>query len=412
MTKIVQIQYSEESAGRAALRLQKAFLDSNIDSSILYLKYPNINDDRTKYLGGFANRVAGWDQSLQSIIRKDIIPSYGLYSYPFLGTDISKLPQIQNADFIILHWILHGFLNIKNIEQLINLGKPVIFFMHDMWTITGGCHYSFDCNKYQTKCHDCPMFAKRPKKDWVLSEFEKKLKIFSSHNNIYFVSPSQWLLECIKESALAKGKPAFYIPNVLDRTIFKPFEKKIAKQILNIDPDETVISFGAMSVNSSYKGWDYLKKALELLKTDMKEKNLSVLIFGSSYNKEIAESVPFKTKFMGSLKDEYSTALVYNASDIFIAPSLADNLPYTIFEALSCGTPVVAFNTGGIPDMVQHKINGYLANYKDPADIVAGVHFVLDNKIKGHLSSNFETSATVKKHQELFDYISLKANNI
>ncbi len=86
---------------------------------------------------------------------------------------------------------------------------------------------------------------------------------------------------------------------------------------------------------------------------------------------------------MGSLKDEYSTALVYNAADVFIAPSLADNLPYTIFEALSCGTPVVAFNTGGIPDMVQHKSNGYLARYKDAGDIVEGIKFVLSNNIKG-----------------------------
>src|SRR5260370_4550150 len=108
---------------------------------------------------------------------------------------------------------------------------------------------------------------------------------------------------------------------------------------------------------------------------------------------------------MGSLKDEYSIALVYNASDIFIAPSLADNLPYTIFEALSCGTPVVAFDTGGISDMVQHKVNGYLAKYKDVEDIVEGIKFVWNNKIQGHLSSNFDTSKTVKKHQELFDYI-------
>jgi glycosyltransferase involved in cell wall biosynthesis len=291
-------------------------------------------------------------------------------------------------------------------EQLIKLGKPVIFFMHDMWTITGGCHYSFECDKYKTKCHDCPMFEKHKIKDWVLSEFEKKIKLFSSYSNVYFVSPSKWLYDCTKQSALTKDKPVFHIPNVLDRTIFKPFDKKVAKQALNIDPEKTVISFGAVNVNSPYKGWEYLKKALELYKTKSEQKNISVLIFGSNYNKEVDDSIPFDTKFMGALKDEYSTALVYNASDIFIAPSLADNLPYTIFEALSCGTPVVAFNTGGIPDMVKHKINGYLATYKDAGDIVEGIDFVFNNKIKGHLSSDFDTANTIKKHQELFDYIS------
>jgi glycosyltransferase involved in cell wall biosynthesis len=405
MTKIVQVQYSIESAGRAALRLHKAFLETGIDSSILSLKYTDLNDERITHLRGKANKIAEWDQKLQAGIKKNIKPERGLYSYPILGTDISQKPQIQSADIIILHWVLFGFLNISDIEQIIKLGKPVIFFMHDMWAITGGCHYSFDCDKYKTQCYDCPMFIKQPSKDWALAEFKKKSKLFSSYNNVYFVSPSTWLSDCIKQSALTKDKPVFHIPNVLDRAIFKPFEKKIAKQILNIDPEETVIAFGAVTVNSSYKGWEYLKQALELLKNEPEQRKISVLIFGSSYSKQIADSVPFKTKFMGSLKDEYSTALVYNAADVFIAPSLADNLPYTIFESLSCGTPVVAFNTGGIPDMVQHKLNGYLARYKDAGDIVEGINFVLSNNIKGYLSSNFDTVNTIKKHQELFDRI-------
>jgi glycosyltransferase involved in cell wall biosynthesis len=405
MTKIVQVQYSIESAGRAALRLHKAFLETGIDSSILSLKYTDLNDDRITHLRGRSNKIAEWDQKLQAGIKKNIKPERGLYSYPILGTDISQKPQIQSADIIILHWVLFGFLNISDIEQIIKLGKPVVFFMHDMWAITGGCHYSFDCDKYKTQCYDCPMFIKQTSKDWALAEFKKKSKLFSSYNNVYFVSPSTWLVDCIKQSALTKDKPVFHIPNVLDRAIFKPFEKKIAKQILNIDPQETVIAFGAVTVNSSYKGWEYLKQALELLKDEPQQRKISVLIFGSSYSKQIADSVPFKTKFMGSLKDEYSTALVYNAADVFIAPSLADNLPYTIFESLSCGTPVVAFNTGGIPDMVQHKSNGYLARYKDAGDIVEGIKFVLSNNTKGYLTSNFDTVTTIKKHQELFDRI-------
>ena len=405
MTKIVQLQVTTESAGRAALRLQKAFVDAGIDSSTLSMQSTIANDEQNRHLGRKASRIAVWDFKLQSIIRKNVNPKYGLYSYPILGSDVSHLPQIKNADIIILHWVLHGFLNIKNIEQILKLGKPVIFFMHDMWTITGGCHYSFECNKYETKCCDCPMFTTHKIKDWVLSEFEKKVKLFSSYNNIYFVSPSKWLYDCSKQSMLIKDKPIFHIPNVLDSTIFKPFDKKVAKQILNLDPEEKVISFGAVAVDSPYKGWEYLKTSLELLKTDYTENELTVLIFGSAYNKNIANSIPFNTRFMGVLKDEYSIALVYNASDAFIAPSLADNLPYTIFEAQSCGTPVVAFNIGGIPDMVQHKVNGYLARYKDAQDIAEGIKFVLNNKIEGHLSPSFDTSNTIKKHLELFDQI-------
>lgn len=403
MTKIIQLQYATESAGSAAIRLHKAFLDAGIDSSVLSLHSSISGNPRITKLGKKGEIIARLDERFQRRVRKQIDPAFGLFSYPVLGSNVSQMAQILNADIIILHWVLHGFLSLKNIEQLIKTGKPVIFFMHDMWTVTGGCHYSFDCEKYKVKCYECPMFVEHKGKDWALSEFEQKKKIYSAYSNVYFVSPSSWLYECIKHSALANGMPAFHIPNVLDRNIFKPFEKSIAKQILNIGEDETVISFGAVYVSSPYKGWPYLQQALQLLKDELSDKKVTLLIFGSDYNQQIADAVPFKIKFMGMLKDEYSTAVVYNASDVFIAPSLADNLPYTIFEALSCGTPVVAFSTGGIPDMIQHKVNGYLANYKDASNLAEGVRYVLGNNISGSLSSEFDNDKTIAKHLELFE---------
>ncbi len=249
------------------------------------------------------------------------------------------------------------------------------------------------------------MFPNKGIIDWAASEFDKKLKVFSEYNNVFYVSPSKWLYDCAKQSALTKNKPVFHIPNVLDSTLFKPFDKKVAKQILNLDPEGIVIAFGAVSVKDPYKGWAYLQRAFELLKDDTELQKVSVLIFGGDYNQEIVDSIPFKTTFMGYLRDEYSTSLVYNAADVFVAPSLADNLPYTIFEALSCGTPVVGFDIGGIPDLIMHKVNGYVARYKDSEDIAKGVKFCLNNKIKGHTSSDFNTTIIVNKHLELFDHI-------
>ena len=241
--------------------------------------------------------------------------------------------------------------------------------------------------------------------DWASSEFDKKLKLFSAYNNIYFVTPSKWLYDCAKQSGLTKNKPVFYIPNILDRAMFKPFDKKVAKHILNIDPQEKVIAFGAVTVTSPYKGWAYLQKALEVLKADPNFDKISVLIFGSEHDQVIADAIPFKTKFMGYLKEEYSTMLVYNAADVFVAPSLAEAFGYTIFEALSCGTPVVAFGTGGILDQVTSKTNGYLAKYKDAEDLAEGIKYCLNNEIKASPLANFDTAVTVKKHLELFDYI-------
>ena len=362
MTKVVHIQYSMESAGRAALRLQKAFSNVNVESGIVSLQNSMQAVPDIKYLGIRARLICRIEDKIQAYLTRKVIKQMGSFSYPVLGTNVAKFEEVKNADIIYIHWALKGLLNFRSIKQIARLNKPVIIFLHDMWNITGGCHHSFTCEKYKTEgCNNCPMFPTDKKNDLSAKEFNKKVKLYSKYNNLYFVSPSRWLYTCAKESLLTKDKPVFYIPNILDNTIFKPADKTTAKQILNIDANETVIAFGAITVNSPYKGWAYLQKALELLSQDDSLKNISVLIFGTEYNKEIADSIAFKTRFMGYLKDEYSTALVYNAADVFIAPSLAEAFGYVVMEALSCGTPVVGFDVGGIPDMISHKENGYLA---------------------------------------------------
>ena len=388
-----------------AYRLHNEFLKVGIDSSIISLQLDEQESDRIKKAGKRANLTAWFESKIQSYLKRNNIKKFGVFTFPILGNNVAKMDKIKNADIIYLHWVLGGFMNLKNIEQLAKLGKPIIFYMHDMWFMTGGCHYSFECEKYKSHCYDCQVFPYHKKKDLSYKEFEKKKRLYSKYSNFYFISPSKWLYDCARHSSLLKNKPIFHVPNVIDKTVFKPFEKNIAKQILNIDNSERVIAFGAVSVKSPYKGWEYLQKALEILQNEQSIYNITILIFGSGYSKEIADAIPFKTKFLGHLKDEYSSVLVYNAIDVFIAPSLADNLPYTVYESLSCNTPVVAFNTGGIPEMIIHKENGYLAQYKNPEDIAQGIKFCLQHKIKGYTLPDFETSAIIKKHLEIFEYI-------
>ena len=236
-------------------------------------------------------------------------------------------------------------------------------------------------------------------------EFKKKLKLYSKYTNLYFVSPSRWLYNCAKESFLTKDKPLYYIPNIINSMLFRPIDKTVARDILHLDQGETIIAFGAASVDSPYKGWSYLEKALRNIKENNRTKKISVLLFGSGYNKKIEETLPFKVVFTGFLRDEYSTSLVYNASDVFVTPSLADNQPTTVMESLCCGTPVVGFDVGGIPDMIQHKENGYLAKYKDSEDLAQGIVYCLDNKIKGKILPFFEKSNIINKHIELIESI-------
>lgn len=411
MTKIVQIQNSSGSAGSAALRLQKAFINVNIQSDIVSLQVDSPAIEHVKYLNKIGRLIAHIDNKLQSIITKRIPKQFGLFSYPLLGNNISHIAEIKNADIIYIHWIQYGLLSLKNIKQIAALNKPTIIFMHDMWSITGGCHYSFDCKNYITGCANCQMFSNAKISGFPSREFKKKLKLYSAYENLYFVSPSKWLYNCAKESLLTIKKPVYYIPNVLDNTVFKPFDKKIARQMLNIGVNEKVIAFGAVSIGSPYKGWSYLQKAMEILIQQNDIENISVLVFGSGYNKQTADAIPFKTKFMGYLYDEYSTSLVYNAADVVVTPSLADNQPTLVQESLCCGTPVVGFDVGGIPDMIRHRENGYLAKYKDAADLAEGIKFCLTSIVKASMLPEFMPAITINKHLELWEKIKNKTTS-
>lgn len=400
--KVVQLQYKASFSGDFSKRLHDEFVNSGIESSILTL-FSDVDQSKERQLmSRNARLLSGVDNRLQNYLTRKADKRYGLFSYPMLGSDVSKLPQVQEADIIYLHWVLFGFLGFKEMEALAKLGKPVVFVLHDMWPMTGGCHYSFECQKYKTGCSNCQMFTAAGGKDLAASGFRRKQKLYEKYDNFYFVSPSKWLYNCAKESALTKNKPVYHIPNVLDQRKFKPFDRQVAREVLNIPADERIIAFGAVSVDSPYKGWEYLKSSLNLLKQKQKFDNVSVLVFGGGNDKVMAEAIPFKTKFLGRVTDEYAMAVVYNAADVFIAPSLADNLPYVIFESLACGTPVVAFDTGGIPDLIRHKQNGYLARYKDPADLAAGLEFCLQNDLPVGVLPEFANDVTIAKHLELF----------
>jgi glycosyltransferase involved in cell wall biosynthesis len=410
--KVVHLQIASESTGRAPLRLHRAFLQSGINSLMVTLRR-SINDDEKIKQKKFWPKVLAWlDQSIQSYLNRNNRKEFGVFSYPVFGSDVSEMPAIKNAELIYIHWALGGFLNFESINKIAKLGKPVIFFMHDMWNITGGCHHSFTCQKYTEHCYNCQMLVPDKKKDRSYREFEKKLQLYSQFNNLYFIAPSKWLYNCAREATLTQSKPIYYIPNIIDHSLFKPFEKSVAKNILNIKVSDIVIAFGSASLNSPYKGWSYLKEALDILSKDENFKHeITVLIFGNGNNKAITEAIPFKIKLMGFLRDEYSTMLSYNAADVFIAPSVADNLPTTVLESLACGTPVIGFNVGGIPDMIRDRQNGYLAKYKDAYSIYEGIKFCIQNNLKGFTPREFDEDTILKKHIDLHRFIKSTLEN-
>ncbi len=404
MTRVVHLQNHLPSSGNAAFRLHRAMVLGGVDSTMLSLTSDKPADEKIAHLGMKASIKSVINGRFHMRQTRNVIQEYGIFSYPTLGNNISTHEFIRKADIIYIHWAVGGFMTLKNMEQLAKLNKPIIIFMHDMWHITGGCHYSFNCENYIENCNGCQMFPE-PKPKLPVKGFDKKHKFYHKYENLYFVSPSSWLSQLAKKSGLTRDKPVYHIPNVIDFSLFKPFGKKAARHILNLSENDTIISFGAVSPRSPYKGWLYLKESLEILAKNQKMENILVAIFGSDHDTEIADAIPFRTIFLGRFKDDYSTAIVYNAADIFMAPSLADNLPTTVMESLCCGTAVVGFDNGGIPDMVIHKKNGYLATYKDAEDLARGIEFCLENQLEVVPPTFFDTDVIIDTHKALHEKI-------
>ncbi|WP_305402625.1 glycosyltransferase [Photobacterium leiognathi] len=192
------------------------------------------------------------------------------------------------------------------------------------------------------------------------------------------VTPSNWLSQCARESVLFKGWDVHTIPNALDTDVFRPVDKKLARDLLNLSIDKKLIGFGAMGGGTdSNKGFDLLEDALKELSVN---ENYQCIVFGQSTPEKIS-NLGLPVKFIGHLNDDVTLTLFYNAIDVMVVPSRQENLPQTATEAQACGTPVVAFNTTGLVDAVDHKTTGYLANPFDTNDLAYGIRWCINNKL-------------------------------
>ncbi len=300
------------------------------------------------------------------------------------GMDISDHPLVQSADLIHLHWINFGYLSVASLEKLLTLGKPVVWTFHDMWAFTGGCHHSGGCENFRVTCGYCKMVKHPGPDDFSHSRWQAKSK---AYRPFVAVGCSQWLGKRAKESALLRDYRVLSIPNPIDTEVFHPVSQQEARQKLGLPADKDLILFAAMRVGAVGKGFTYLADALRLLSEQQPQRmqGVEVMTFGHS-TKDLASALPVRSHSLGHLSDPEKINLAYCAASVFVIPSLEENLPNTIMEALACGTPALGFDTGGIPEMIDHQMNGYVAQYKSSASLAEGILWVLDNNIDKKLS--------------------------
>lgn len=314
------------------------------------------------------------------------------FSPAILPDRLPSMVQPLDPDLINLHWIGAGFMRL---ESLPKFGKPLVWTLHDSSAFTGGCHIPFDCTRYRQMCGACPALGSRSENDLSRKIWRRKQKAWKSLN-LTVVTPSRWLADCARTSSLLNNIRVEVIPNGLDLQCYQPFDKKMARETLSLPKDKKLISFGNMSsINDKNKGFNLLHLALKVMCGNDSVNNVELMVFGEAEPGDDLD-IGIKVNYIGQLDDD-KLPLVYSAADVFVVPSIQENLPNTIMESLACGTPVVAFDVGGIPDMVEHRKNGYLARPFDTKDLARGIEWLLDQSEKG---KNFAAAARGKAVSE------------
>lgn len=388
-------------AGIAAFRLHNALRKEGIESFMLVQSKKSDNNfiiksSNVPYINKFRFELDRFP--LRSVLKN----KQSIFSLSIIPEKLNEKIKKIKPDIIHLHWITGGFVKIENIEKY---NIPIIWSLHDMWPFTGGCHYDNECKKYESNCIDCPLLNKN--NNLSVKVFNRKQKTYNNTKDLYINGLSKWIANCAQKSTLFSAKKVLNIPNGIDINEFFPLNKKEAKEQLSFPENKKVILFGAVAATvDKRKGFDLLQEALKGMKLKM-DKILTV--FGSSQKQEM-ELDGLSYHYLGRISGNKLLRTIYSAADVVVIPSRQENLSNVVLEALACGTPVVAFDIGGMPDMIKHKKNGYLAKEFNTSDLLAGIEWVLYNSDFSKISENahqtvktqFESSIVAKKYIDAY----------
>ena len=415
--RVLIINTSERIGGAAiaANRLMDALRNNGIQAKML------VRDKQTENITVIGLKKSLW--SIWQFVWERIViwkanhfKQHNLFAVDIAntGTDITTYPEFKEADIIHLHWVNQGMLSLKDLKKILQSGKPIVWTMHDMWPCTGICHHARECDNYHKECHHCPyLYNGGAKKDLSHQTFKKKKELYQL-SPITFITCSQWLKERAGQSALLEQHPIVHIPNPIKTNLFTPRNKVESRQKCNLPTDKKLILFGSVKITDKRKGIDYFIESCKILAEKHPElvNNLGVAVYGKE-SEQLKSLVPFQVYALDYISNEKELVNVYNAVDLYVTPSLEENLPNTIMEAMACGIPCVGFNVGGIPEMIDHLHNGYVADYKSAEDFANGIHWTLSEseyqslseEARRKVTSSYSESTIAKKYIEVYNKI-------
>lgn len=326
-----------------------------------------------------------------------------LFSTGMSGCDVTRVPHYEWADVIHLHWINSGMINTKSLRDV---EKPLIWTMRDMWPFTGGCHCVLDCVKYIGGCGACPQL--RSKRKFDLSRYIVRRKKRYYPDKLQLVALSTWLAECAKKSAVFKNRTIQVIYNSINTEEYFPVDREVARISLGLPNGRKIILTGAATLAQEHKGFSKFREAVKNVSSDY-----LFLFFGHVDHRDL-DALRINYKTLGYLNDTVTMRLAYSASDVFVAPSIQEAFGKTLAEAMACGVPVVAFDATGPKDIIDHKVNGYLAKPFEGTDLGHGIEWILGDKCRYKILSenainkveqNFSLAVVANKYFQLYNDI-------
>tara|TARA_B110000444_G_scaffold35541_1_gene31037 strand:- start:313 stop:1539 length:1227 start_codon:yes stop_codon:yes gene_type:complete len=391
--RILIVNFSDDNGGAAiaATRLHESLLSVNIDSKMLV--FEKFINEESIYQDNFfrayiQKKVGKIEQYLLNNIYKNKTAdrfSASLFSLSSLLNHIDKI----NPDIVHLHWVQSNMLSITDI---VKINRPIVWSLHDMWAFTGGCHYNDLCERYIDNCGKCHVLGSLKDNDLSRRVYNSKLEAYYKVKQITLVGLSKWMQGAAIKSSLLKQHSVVNLPNPIDIEKINPKDRIVSRKQFNLDLKNKIILVGAVSTSIKRKGFKEFLEALSFVNS-----NVDVVVFGRSNEK--IKNINRNIKYVGEINSIEKMIFLYSAADVMVVPSLQENLSNTIMESLACGTPVVAFNIGGNPDMIEHKVNGYLSTPFDVKDLSRGIDWVLTHRDVSLIRNN-----SINKVKNLFSY--------